>query len=350
MCPLRVLLVCYAHITDIVARNSPFTERNSSQLSIKPTTPAKSILATKRYVEVIELEDLKQESCTTAPARKTLERSYTIEVAPVILNSQAQASAGHDYDELMLKNATRTRRGHSTLIREHDYEEPVSPKTPVARNGSASAYEEPVPGNWKRLSVPSLSDNSFLAPLIMARRNSSASELFNSGRQSKNSRAKPGMILHYAEFSLIPSQNQPRTYGAAGDLACDRSATSAPSTQHEYEELPLLPQCTIIRPPYHRPIPAPIRLLKGVSAYEVPITKSPLQPKPSPPTVLLSKMKLKLGNLSAGISGNVDDDEERLIESETESRDTNSEYLKSPGNDTLSSQDGNNVRHINKTH
>ena len=292
---------------DNAPKNSPLTDHDSSQLSIIATTPATNATPTTREEEVIELDDLTLEShvqtnTSTPPTprpRRGLERSYTIEVVPVI-NNKIRAYYGnrHAYDkvtigpDLLPRSARSTLgrdtqpiarsvhsslgrdlqpvSGRSTLTREHDYEEPATPQRGGALSlplpdptASAGAYEEPVSSRWKRLSMPALDDPALSTRRIAPRRNSSMSELMVGNHiHGRVSRAKPGMILHYAEFSLIQSQNEPTTEGAAGpDLDVDRSATSAPSTQHEYEELPFFPEFDF-PPPLH-PIPAPIRLLKG---------------------------------------------------------------------------------------
>ena len=356
-------------------------------------------------IEVIELNTLDHSSTTARanPSRRTLERSYTIDVVPVVTSCQGRApeeeeeeqqeeqeeegawqreGPHHDYDQLVHEDDRTPLTGggggrSNTLTRDHDYEEPTSPDMARSgwwwwgREGRARGYEEPVTRRgWKRLSMPSLGNaTTSLVPLPNPlKRNSSATELragfSHACLGGHELRPKPQKILHYAEFSLYP---KPTTEGVAGQVISDRSTTTTnpvanssvpPAKQHEYEELPLLanPQQHKGLPPlFLGPIPAPIRLLKGVRGYEVPVTKSShhhqqkhtdqhQQPQGVQSAALLDQLKQKLAehlaiSMEESLEEEKEEEAEKLIQSETdESRES-----ESPSDITLSSQDANNV-------
>lgn len=332
-----MVLWCYEYTADNVAWNSPFTDRNTSQLSIKTATPASAFLTsetTGREEEVIELDCLKLKS--SSHLKNEVPGGSHTGAVPLSTNRTQTLNSKHEYEEVLLDDFTEESKGCFRLSRDHDYEEPESPEAAMQRK-RANAYEEPVSGDWKRLSMPSLVKTSLVPVAQVSRRNSSVNEIFTGTK----SPVKPGSILHYAEFSLIPSKStligkDPR--GNDPISMTDRSISSAPAkASHQYEESSFPVTSPGVRHPVCPPrlIPAPLRLLRGsASDYEVPVIRSPpCKPKTSLQSVmLLNQLRMKLNQLSAGVNSSIDDEDvKRLIdESDRVVREVNSELLRSP--------------------
>ena len=294
------------------------------------------------------MENYQQEpSESTHTQNETVVEACSIDMAQAISDRTFTLCSRHDYEEVMLAILGT---GAPELTRDHVYDEPDETEPPVSLT-EARGYEEPVKRSWKRLSLPSMDDSSPV-PMPQMRRNSSASELHNSGNDFKAPRAvKPSRILHYAEFSLYPAnQTGPLSSvseATTGTPSSHRVLTSRPSKEpHEYEE-PSFPTNNLQHPPC--PIPAPLRLLSrgSVSDYEIPVVTSPPLLRNKSSQSMMRQVKLKLHHLSTNMNGgNINDEEVRLIESESDGRDDSSDLLKSPGNEVFSSQDS-NVSHHN---
>ena len=334
--------VCYEYIADNVTCNSSFTARNCSQASLRQSKGSQH----RHDLEMGVVGEVELEAPTSNGQNEVIESSCAVEVVVVrdIQEGTPETESRHEYEELELENLitmpTPT-RGLSTLRREHDYEDPdVEPsdsKEPVAKSTKAHEYEEPINNAWKRLSMPAL--NSVPLPTHnVPRRNSTASELFRStGIESK----KPAKIFHYAEFSLYPSQNTsggtPQPHLSTSPH-CNLGSTH-PREPNQYEE----PSCTTAdrhHPLCLGPIPAPTRLLRSASDYEVPLminaTKKGSQSiRIRPPQSVMRQVKLTLERLSQSMNGNSKDDEEaeKLIDGES---DTTPDQLKSPESCILS--------------
>lgn len=330
------MLVCYEYTVDNVTWNSPFADRNSSQASIRKTGGTKGVYTSKSCCD-LELMELGGSQQGVVPLNDSMlngvpERLHSTGVVTV---GASREESRHEYEELELEGLAKATRGLSTLRREHDYEEPDIQEF-VIRVATAG-YEEPVTGGWKRLSMPSLDNTSPIPHLCVPRRNSSASELVFEKEESRTTtttvKEKPGKILHYAEFSLYPPQNEPST-------AIPTTALSLGSGEpHEYEEPSFATSSDIRHPPCPwtvRPIPAPIRLLRSASDYEVPLdlVVSNIHNKSKHSQSVMHRVKLKLDRLSHGMNGKPNDEEtEKLIAVEA---DMTPDQLKSPGCDMLS--------------
>lgn len=253
---------------------------------------------------------------------KVVESPSSIVVMSSPSNRQLKPSNRHEYEELALNFAQSGDR-NQILKHGHEYDEPVSSEAAIRRKG-ANGYEEPVARGQKRLSMPSLDDMSLVPLPQMQRRNSSVNELFTGSNLHTKGREKPGRILHYAEFSLYPSQNGGTSTQSAVDrlssCATVTSVSKPPRELHEYEE-PSFPLNSV--QDFMHPIPTPTDLRKGVAMgnYEIPVVTSPMQSTKASVSMIF-QVKMKLSRLSASINSSLNDEEhELLIEPEPKVRD-----------------------------
>lgn len=327
--------VCYEYTPDNVTWNSPFADRNSSQTSIRVTKGSKVCCD----LEMGEMREMMQTPPSTGHAQnEAIESLCATNVEVVALGDSRGETLGsrHEYEELELKDLTQ---GTSTPKREHDYEDPdIDMQEPANRVTTACGYEEPIVSGWKRLSMPSLDSISPASITHMPRRNSSASQLLikcESRTEKQLQAKKPAKILHYAEFSLYPSQNQVTQHLTTASSHWN-TGSALPKEPHDYEE-PSFGTVDRHHPLCLGPIPAPIRLLRSASDYEVPLTipteKSSRNSKSKSSQSVMYQVKLKLNQLSHNMNGNFKDEEaEKLINVES---DTAPDQLKSPGSDML---------------
>lgn len=338
--PLWVVLVCYEYIAD----NSPIAKGNSSQASIRKAGVMKGLSTSKSCCdsELVEMGFLQQAPPPPDHSITQSEEMQAFEVVIVGDNWQETLRSGHEYEELeldALTEATRS-RGLSTLRREHEYEEP-NIHEPVIQIMAAHDYEEPVSGGWKRLSMPSLESVTPMFSFKVPRRNSSATELFQNETRTNNDSKKPGMILHYAEFSLYSLSQTEAQKGATPQMPPTPALRSVPFLavkSHEYEE-PSFSNANLRHPICPGPIPAPIRLLRSASDYEVPCVTpvmSSTRIKPKHSQSVICQVKLKLDHLSHNF--NRDEEAEKLIQAE---KDTTPDLVKSPGSDIVSKNENN---------
>lgn len=249
---------------------------------------------------------------------KVVESPSSVVVVSLPSNRQLKPSNRHEYEELALNFAQSGDR-NQILKHRHEYDEPVGSEAAIRRKG-ANGYEEPVARGQKRLSMPSLDDMSLVPLPQMQRRNSSVNELFTGSNLHTKGREKPGRILHYAEFSLYPSQNGGTSTQCA--TVTSRSVSKPPRELHEYEEPSFPLNCYSVHDFMH-PIPTPTDLRKGVAMgdYEIPMVTSPLQSTKASVSMIF-QVKMKLSRLSASINSSLNDEEhELLIEPEPKVRD-----------------------------
>ena len=190
------------------------------------------------------------------------------------LNS-AMSGRTHDYEELN----GELFMDRVTKRQSHQYEEPDPP--PEDRPAIARDYEMPISMKWKRLSLPTLEEDSPTSLASMPRRNSSACDSSMTSTElaseSTSSALPPQRIRHYAEFSIPPLQQYseditPRIkYHPVGCQKVHSFSFASRQKCHDYEE----PFCQPF--PYSYAVPMPFVLTKRASDYEIPVTTTSLQ-------------------------------------------------------------------------